>query len=58
MIDLRLQIAQLEQQLKELQPAFFAACLTFNRDTIKLERATIHRRLTRGKWSVVREEVC
>lgn len=50
-IDLRLQMAQLEQQLKALQPAFFAACLTFDRDTIKLERATINRRLTPGQWS-------
>lgn len=51
MIDLRLQLAQLEQQVKELQPAFFAACLTFNRESIELKQATIKRRLTPGKWS-------
>ena len=51
MIDLRLQMAQLEQQLKTLKPAFFAAYLTFDSDTIELERATIKHRLTPGKWS-------
>ena len=50
MIDLRYQITELEQQLQALRPAFFAACLTFKQDTITLERATIQRRLTPGKW--------
>ena len=47
MIDLRAQLAQLEQQVQSLQPAFYAACLTLNTDKIELERAT---RLTPGKW--------
>ena len=30
MIDLKIQLAQLESQIKELQPAFFAACVALN----------------------------
>jgi len=48
MIDLRCQLAELERQ--DLQPAFFAACLALNTDTIALERAVISRRLTPGRW--------
>jgi hypothetical protein len=48
MIELRCQLAKLERQ--DLQPAFFAACLALNTDTIALERAVISRRLTPGRW--------
>lgn len=51
MIELRIQLAELEQQIQALQPAFFAACVALNTDKIALERATISRRLTPGHWS-------
>lgn len=50
MIDLRIQMAELELQAKLLQPAFFAACLALNTETINLERAAISRKLTPGLW--------
>lgn len=50
MISLRAQLAQLEQQIQSLQPAFYAACLALNTDKIEMERATISRRLSPGKW--------
>lgn len=51
MIDLRIQLSQLEQQIQSLQPAFFAACLALNTDKISLERAIITRKLTPGQWT-------
>ena len=51
MVDLRVQIAELEQQIKALQPAFKAACVSLNTDKITLERAIITRRLTPGQWA-------
>lgn len=51
MIELRVQVAELEQQMQALQPAFFAACVALNTDKIALERATIARRLTPGQWA-------
>lgn len=50
-IVLRIQLAELEQQIQALQPAFFAACLALNTDKITIERATITRRLTPGQWA-------
>jgi hypothetical protein len=50
MIELRFQLAELEQQIQALQPAFFAACLALKTDKIALERAIISRRLTPGQW--------
>lgn len=50
MIDLRTQLAQLEQQIQSLQPAFYAACVALNTDKIELKRAVINRRLSPGKW--------
>ena len=50
MIDLRIQIALLQQQAKELKQDFFAACFALNLDTITLEQATISRKLSPGKW--------
>jgi hypothetical protein len=50
MIDLRIQMAELELQAKLLQPAFFAACLALDTETINLERAAISRKLTPGLW--------
>lgn len=51
MIGLRIQLAELEQQIQALQPTFFAACVALNTDKIALERATISRRLTPGQWA-------
>ena len=51
MIDLRIQLSELEQQIQSLQPAFLAACLTLNTDKITLERAIITRKLTPGQWT-------
>ena len=51
MIDLRVQLAEIEQQIQALQPAFFAACIALNTDKITIERATITRRLTPGQWA-------
>lgn len=50
MVDLRSQLAELEQQIKTLQPAFYAACAALNLEKIAIERATISRRLTPGQW--------
>jgi hypothetical protein len=51
MIALRIQLAELEQQIQALQPAFFAACLALDIDNVTLEHATISRRLTPGQWA-------
>ncbi|MGI0488622.1 hypothetical protein ACN4EK_24695 [Pantanalinema rosaneae CENA516] len=51
MIDLRAQLAELEQQVQALQPAFYAACAVLNTDKIEVERAIISRRLSPGKWN-------
>ena len=51
MIDLKIQLAELQSQIKELQPAFFAACMALNAEKITLERAVISRKLTPGKWT-------
>jgi hypothetical protein len=51
MIELRIQVAQLEQQIQSLQPAFFDACAALNTEKIALERATISRRLTPRQWA-------
>jgi uncharacterized membrane-anchored protein YhcB (DUF1043 family) len=51
MIELRIQVAQLEQQIQSLQPAFFAACASLNTEKITHDRATISRRLTPGQWA-------
>lgn len=51
MIELRVQVAELEQQIQALQPAFFAACVALNSEKIALERALITRRLTPGQWA-------
>jgi hypothetical protein len=51
MIDLRLQFAQLEQQIQSLQPTFYAACAALNTEKIARDRAIITRRLTQGQWA-------
>lgn len=49
MIELRIQLAELEQQILALQPAFFVACLALNTDKIAHSSAIITRRLTPGQ---------
>ena len=51
MIELRIQMAELEQQILALQPAFFAACLALNTDKIAHSSAIITRRLSPGQWA-------
>ena len=51
MLDLRAQLAELEQQIKALEPAFYAACAALQLEKISTDRATISRRLTPGKWN-------
>ena len=51
MIDLRIQLTQLEQQIKALQPTFFAACFTLNQAKIERNRAIISRKLTPAQWT-------
>jgi hypothetical protein len=51
MIDLRVQLFELEQQIQALQPAFFAACLALNTDKIQRDRAIITRKLTPAQWT-------
>jgi hypothetical protein len=51
MIELRFQFAQLERQIQQLQPVFFAACLTLNQAKIDRSRAIISRRFTPAQWT-------
>jgi len=51
MIDLRIQLTQLEQQIQTLQPSFFAACLILNQAKIERDRAIISRKLTPAQWT-------
>ena len=50
MLDLRIQLAELQQQVEDLQPAFYAACAALKLEKIATDRATISRRLTPGQW--------
>lgn len=51
MIELRIQLQAIENQIASLQPAFFIACLSFNTEKIERTRAVITRRLTPGQWT-------
>lgn len=55
MVELRVQLAQLEQQIQDLQPAFKAACATFNTKKIELDRAVITQKLTPAQWAYSNE---
>lgn len=50
MLDLRAQLAELQQQVDALQPTFYAACAALQLEKIATNRATVSRRLTPGKW--------
>lgn len=49
-IALRLQCAELEQQIENLKPAFFKACAAQAASQFRHNQALISRRLTPGKW--------
>ncbi|NJL57562.1 hypothetical protein HC928_22355 [bacterium] len=51
MIELRIELQSLEQQIASLQPAFFIACLALNTEKIERTHAVITRRLTPGQWT-------
>ncbi len=51
MIELRIQLGQLQQQIQELEPTFFAACLILNQAKIQRERAVISRKFTPAQWT-------
>lgn len=51
MIELRIQLVQLQQQIQELEPTFFAACLMLNQARIARERAIISRKVTAAQWT-------
>jgi hypothetical protein len=51
MIDLRIQQADLEQQIQALKSAFFEACNQQDTDHIENGRAFIFCKLTPGKWN-------
>jgi hypothetical protein len=55
MVDLRIQMAQLEQQIRELQPLFFAACFMLDQAKIDRSRAIISRKLTPAQWTYTAE---
>lgn len=50
MVALRLQRAELDNQIETLQPAFIEACATLDISQLEHEQALIFRKLTRGQW--------
>jgi hypothetical protein len=50
MIALHTQKKILEQQIQELEPAFFEACNQQDNDKINGERALVYRKITPGRW--------
>lgn len=62
MIELKIQLQELQNQIESLQPAFFAACLSLNTQKIERTRAIITRKLTPGQWTysidILEQEGC
>ena len=62
MIELKVQLQELQNQVASLQPAFFAACLSLNADKIERTRAVIIRKLSPGQWTysidILEQEDC
>ena len=50
MVALRLQRAELDDQIEMLQPAFIEACAALDISQLEHEQALIYRKLTRGQW--------
>ena len=50
MVALRIQRAELDDQIETLQPAFIEACAALDISQLEHEQALIFRKLTRGQW--------
>jgi len=50
MVALRLQRAELDNQIETLQPTFIEACAALDISQLEHEQALIFRKLTRGQW--------
>lgn len=50
MVSLRLQRAELDDQIEALQPSFIEACAALDISQLEHEQALIFRKLTRGQW--------
>lgn len=50
MVALRLQRAELNNQIEALQPSFIEACTALDISQLEHEQALIFRKLTPGKW--------
>lgn len=50
MVALRLQRAELDNQIEMLQPSFLEACAALNISQLEHKQALIFRKLTRGQW--------
>ena len=50
MVALRLQRAELDNQIEMLQPSFLEACAALDISQLEHEQALIFRKLTRGQW--------
>ena len=50
MIDLRIQLEAISQQIKDLKPAFIEACEEQDSDQIHHEQALIYCKITNGTW--------
>ena len=50
MVALRLQRAELDDQIAALQPVFIEACAALDISQLEHEQALIFRKLTRGQW--------
>jgi hypothetical protein len=50
MIALHTQKKMIEQQIEELEPAFFEACNQQDNDKITGEQALVYRKITPGRW--------
>ena len=50
MVGLRLQRAQIDQQIEKLKPAFHQACTALDVPQLRHKHALISRKLTPGQW--------
>jgi hypothetical protein len=51
MINLSIQREDLDQQIKDLKPAFLEACAQQDIEQVKYERALVYRKITPGRWT-------
>ena len=50
MVELRLQRAQIDQQIEALKPTFHQACAALDASQLRHENVLISRKLTPGRW--------